>query len=581
MNDEYLEKAYNDLVAKKLGSTKKLNESFEEAKDKNLDIFNVLIKKKFAEEEEIIKAKAEFLSIPYINLKDEIIEPEVLKEIPEKASLFYKFIPFKRDDDSLKVAMADPTNVDALDALKFISVKHNLKTEIYLISGNGFNTISKQYRKFSDEIENVLKNVDVHIEEKKEEKKEKGGTILEKAPVSKIVDIIVSHAVEGKASDIHIEPSENELRVRYRLDGVLHNSLVLPAKIGPAVVSRIKILSSLKIDETRKPQDGRFRFDLNSNASGAKSVDLRVSTFPTVTGEKVVMRILDTSSDINSLESLGISGRGLKIINENIGKPFGIILVTGPTGSGKSTTLYAMLKILNEEGVNIVTLEDPVEYFMAGINQSQIKAEIGYTFSSGLRSILRQDPDIIMVGEIRDKETAELATHAALTGHLVLSTLHTNNAVGVIPRLIDMGIEPFLISSSLNLAVGQRLVRKICKKCKEEAKLSKGLEKMILKELDQIPEDQKVGIDFSKGIKVYQGKGCSDCNKSGTSGRIGVYEVLSMTSGIEEIMTSKITDTDIAKEAVKQGMLSMKQDGILKALKGYTTIEEVLKATED
>ena len=583
MNDEYLEKVYNDLLAKKLGSTKKLNESFEEAKDKNLDIFNVLIKKGFAEEEEIIKVKAEFLNIPYINLKDEMIEPEVLKEIPEKASLFYKFIPFERNNDSLKVAMADPANVDALDALKFISVKHNLKTEIYLISGNGFNTIFKQYRKFSDEIENVLKNVDVQIDKKEEEKgkKEKGGIILEKAPVSKIVDIIVSHAVEGKASDIHIEPSENELRVRYRLDGVLHNSLVLPAKIGPAVVSRIKILSSLKIDETRKPQDGRFRFDLNSNASGAKSVDLRVSTFPTVTGEKVVMRILDTSSNISSLESLGISGYGLKVINENIEKPFGIILVTGPTGSGKSTTLYAMLKILNKEGVNIVTLEDPVEYFMAGINQSQIKAEIGYTFSSGLRSILRQDPDIIMVGEIRDKETAELATHAALTGHLVLSTLHTNNAVGVIPRLIDMGIEPFLISSSLNLAVGQRLVRKICKKCKEEAKLSKGLEKMVLKELDKIPENQKTDIDLSNGIKIYQGKGCNDCNKSGTSGRIGVYEVLSMTSGIEEIMTSKITDTDIAKEATKQGMLTMKQDGILKALRGYTTIEEVLKATED
>lgn len=580
MNGEYLEKVYNYLIAKKLGSTKKLSELFEEAKDKNLDIFNVLIKKKFAEEEEITKIKAEFFNIPYIDLKDEIIKPEVLKEIPEKASLFYKFIPFERNDDSLKVAMADPFNVDALDALKFISVKHNLKTEIYLISGNGFGAISKQYRKFSDEIENVLKNVDVQID-KKEEIKKKEGTILEKAPVSKIVDIIVSHAIEGKASDIHIEPSENELRVRYRLDGVLHNSLVLPSKIGPAVTSRIKILSSLKIDETRKPQDGRFRFDLNSNGNNAKSVDLRVSTFPTVTGEKVVMRILDTSSDISNLESLGVFGHGLEVINENIEKPFGIILVTGPTGSGKSTTLYAMLKILNKEGVNIVTLEDPVEYFMSGINQSQIKAEIGYTFSSGLRSILRQDPDIIMVGEIRDKETAELAIHAALTGHLVLSTLHTNNAVGVIPRLIDMGIEPFLISSSLNLAVGQRLVRKICKNCKEEIKLSKGLEKMLLKELDQIPEDQKTGIDLSNGIKVYQGKGCSDCNKSGTSGRIGIYEVLSMTAGIEEIMTSKITDTDIAKEAVKQGMLTMKQDGMLKVLKGYTTIEEILKVTED
>ncbi|MCK5490622.1 MAG: type II/IV secretion system protein, partial [Candidatus Pacebacteria bacterium] len=383
-----------------------------------------------------------------------------------------------------------------------------------------------------------------------------------------------------KASDIHIEPNEDDLRVRYRLDGILHNSLVLPKRISAAVVSRIKILASLKIDETRKPQDGRFRFDLSSGGNIEKSVDLRISTFPTVNGEKIVMRILDTSSDINDLESLGIWKRGLRIINENIEKPFGIMLVTGPTGSGKSTTLYAMLKTLNKEGVNIVTLEDPVEYFMKGINQSQIQTEIGYTFSSGLRSILRQDPDIIMVGEIRDKETAELATHAALTGHLVLSTLHTNNATGVIPRLIDMGIEPFLIASALNLVIGQRLVKKICHHCREEYTPSVAILNLLTKELADIPEDQKQDLNLSDGIKLFKGKGCTECKQTGTSGRMGVYEVLSMTPELEAIMSSKITDFEVSKEAKKQGMITMRQDGIMKAILGFTSIEEVLKATE-
>ncbi|MBW6440977.1 GspE/PulE family protein [Patescibacteria group bacterium] len=583
MNSAYLEKVYNYFVSKKLDNREKLNELFEIAIENKSDIFDVLIENKFAATEDIVQMKAEFLNTPYINLKDQIIDSEVLNEIPEKAALFYKFIPFKKVGNVLKVGMVDISNIDAIDALKFISVKHNLKTEIYLISKDGFEIVSKQYRKFNKELEDVLKNVDEQIKNKDEikRKEKKTEVILEEAPVSKIVDIIVSHAIEGKASDIHIEPSEKELRVRYRLDGVLHNSLILPSKIAPAVISRIKILSNLKIDETRKPQDGRFRFVLSSAGNASKSVDLRVSTFPTVAGEKAVMRILDTSSDISNLESLGISGRGLKIINENIEKPFGIILVTGPTGSGKSTTLYAMLKLLNQEGVNIVTLEDPVEYFMSGINQSQIKAEIGYTFSSGLRSILRQDPDIIMVGEIRDKETAELATHAALTGHLVLSTLHTNNAIGVIPRLIDMGIEPFLISSSLNVAIGQRLIRKICVNCKEEIKPPQNIEAMLIRELKKIPADQKSDIDISNGVKIFHGMGCRKCKKSGSSGRIGIYEVLSMTAEIEESMSDKITDSDIEREAKKQGMLTMKQDGLLKVFRGLTTIEEVLKVTED
>jgi len=586
MNSKNLKKAYDYLVSSKVTDKHIIDDAFAKSKKDNLNIFNTLADKKIVGEEKLTKIRADFLRIPYIKLKDEVISNEILGEIPEKAALFYKLIPFEKNEETVKVAMINPNNIEALDALKFISIRHKIKTEIYLISKSGFYGAAKQYKKVDDELKNVLKNVDWQITDKKSDSEKKRGNkdikkLTGEAPVSKIVNIILTHAIEGKASDIHIEPNENELRVRYRLDGVLHNSLVLPKKIAPAVVSRIKILADLKIDETRKPQDGRFRFSVSKEHNLNKSVDLRVSTFPTVNGEKVVMRILDTSSDINTLKNLGIWKKGLRLINENINKPFGIILVTGPTGSGKSTTLYAMMKILNKEGVNVVTLEDPVEYFMVGINQSQVRPEIGYTFSSGLRSILRQDPDIIMVGEIRDKETAELATHAALTGHLVLSTLHTNNAIGVIPRLIDMGVEPFLISSSLNIAIAQRLVKKICSYCKEEIAVSLSMEKIIRKELESIPDDQKNDIDVKNDIKLFHGKGCKECNQSGFSGRIGVYEVLLMTPELEATMSSNISDNEITKEAKKQGMITMKQDGIMKALSGITTIEEVLRITEE
>jgi type IV pilus assembly protein PilB len=586
MNNKDIKKAYDYLISNAVANEQKISDAFEKSKQDNSDIFDVLIDEKIVEEEKLTKIKADFLGIPYIKLKDEIISNEILKQIPERAAAFYKFAPFEKNNGIVKVAVVDPNNIKTLDALKFISIRHKINTEIYLISRSGFSAVVKQYKKIDDELESVLKNVDQQIVSSKkdlgiEDSGKEIERITEEAPVSKVVDIILTHAIEGKASDIHIEPNENELRVRYRLDGILHNSLILPKKIAPAVTSRIKILANLKIDETRKPQDGRFRFNISKENGLDKGIDLRVSTFPTVNGEKAVMRILDTSSDINTLENLGIWKKGLKIINENISKPFGILLVTGPTGSGKSTTIYAILKILNKEGVNIVTLEDPVEYFMAGINQSQVRTEIGYTFSSGLRSILRQDPDIIMVGEIRDKETAELATHAALTGHLVLSTLHTNNAAGVIPRLIDMGVEPFLISSSLNVAIGQRLVKKICKYCKKEIEVSLSMEKIIRRELEDISNDQKDELNLNDNIKLFRGSGCKECKQSGFSGRIGIYEVFLMTPELESIMSSRISDTEIAKEGERQGMITMKQDGIMKALAGITTIEEVLKVTEE
>jgi len=586
MNSEDLKKAYDYLISNNVTEKSIVDDAFEKSKKDDLDIFNVLVSKKAIGEEELTIIKADFLGIPYIKLKDEIISNEVLKEITEKAALFYKLIPFKKDGETVKVAMLDPNNIEALDALKFISIRHKIKTKIYLISKSGFYDTVKQYQKVDDELKSVLKNVDQQITSKEKDLKKVRGSenikeITGEAPVSKIVNIILTHAIEGKASDIHIEPNEEELRVRYRLDGTLHNSLILPKKITPAVASRIKILADLKIDETRKPQDGRFRFNISKENDLGKSVDLRVSTFPTVNGEKIVMRILDTSSDISTLESLGIWKKGLHIINENIKKPFGIILVTGPTGSGKSTTLYAMMKILNKEGVNVVTLEDPVEYFMPGINQSQVRPEIEYTFASGLRSILRQDPDIIMVGEIRDRETAELTTHAALTGHLVLSTLHTNNAIGVIPRLIDMGVEPFLISSSLNIAIAQRLVKKICDHCKEEIPVSLSMEKIIREDLEKISDDQKKDLNTKDKLKLFRGKGCKECKQSGFSGRVGIYEVLLMTPELESVMSSNISDVEITKEAERQNMITMKQDGIMKALAGMTTIEEVLRVTEE
>jgi type II secretory ATPase GspE/PulE/Tfp pilus assembly ATPase PilB-like protein len=370
------------------------------------------------------------------------------------------------------------------------------------------------------------------------------------------------------------------------VDGILHNSISLPKKIGPAIVSRVKILSNLKIDEKRKPQDGRFRVkDLG------RIVDFRVSTFPTSHGEKVVLRILDTQTGVIEVDDLGFQGRDLKALQSTIQEPFGIILVTGPTGSGKSTTLYAVLKILNQEGVNIVTLEDPVEYVLEGVNQSQVKPEIGYDFASGLRSILRQDPDVVMVGEIRDEETAELAIHAALTGHLVLSTLHTNSAVGGVARLVDMGIQPFLLSSALNLLIGQRLVRKICSECKEEvphSEIPREALDMIKSELKKMPKGALERLKISDAnnvsdeqIKLYRGKGCGRCHSSGYKGRLGIFEVLELNNELSKMVGDGDNINDIETKAKEGGYTIMKQDGILKSLQGLTTIEEVQRVTED
>jgi len=584
---ENISKKFIDfLMFEKVISEEQAKDVIEENKETGKDISGIILGKGLVDEEKLAELKGNFLKVPYINLKEGSVPQEVLKEVPEESAVYYGFIPFKKEGNVIEVAMVNPEDIEAQEALKFISEKHNLETKTYIISRSAFDFLVKQYRTAGSELKSALENVSEEIKSKEEsraEMKEVGGEerVFKEAPVSRIVNIILKHAVEGRASDIHIEPLENELRIRYRLDGALHTSLVLPLRVHPAVVSRIKILANLKIDENRKPQDGRFHFSLSDRGGKSKGVDLRVSSFPTSNGEKVVMRVLDTSGGLRTLEELGISGRNLKVLKENIKKPFGMILVTGPTGSGKSTTLYAVLNILNQEGVNIITLEDPIEYRLAGVNQSQVHSDIGFTFASGLRSILRQDPDIIMVGEIRDRETAELATHAALTGHLVLSTLHTNDSVGVVPRLVDMGIEPFLISSSLNVIVAQRLVRRICDSCREEIKASPRMEEIILKELEDVPDEQKKELNLSPPLKLFRGKGCKNCGQKGYSGRISICEVLAVDPALEKIISEKPSEELIKKEAKNQGMIAMRQDGIIKALNGFTTMEEVLKASEE
>ncbi|OGZ59148.1 MAG: hypothetical protein A3B96_03880 [Candidatus Spechtbacteria bacterium RIFCSPHIGHO2_02_FULL_43_15b] len=402
--------------------------------------------------------------------------------------------------------------------------------------------------------------------------------MVKEAPVTKMVAVILKHAVEGKASDIHIEPSPDRTQVRFRVDGKLHASLLLPSKIHSAIVSRIKVLSNLRIDEMRMPQDGRFATDMNG-----KTIDFRVSTFPTRMGEKVVLRVLDPSSNINGFEDLGLWGRNADLIKQAITKPFGMVLISGPTGSGKSTTLYVSLNSVERESYNVVSLEDPIEYTIEGVNQSQIRQEIGYTFASGLRHILRQDPDIIMVGEIRDTETAQLAVHASLTGHLVFSTIHTNNAIGVIPRLIDMGVDQFLIPSSLELAIAQRLVRKLCSFCRFSYKAPDNIAKLVNRELSLIKEDVLAGfnVKLKDEYDLWSGKGCERCARKGTIGRIAIFEMFSMTKELKAIVYKEANEMSILSEANRQGMTTLLQDGIIKALRGVVSIEEVLRVVEE
>ncbi|MBM4387894.1 MAG: type II/IV secretion system protein, partial [Deltaproteobacteria bacterium] len=479
------------------------------------------------DENSFAKLKGEFFNLPVkIFGKDEIVPREILSLIPEESARHYKMVAFTRDYDSLWVGMHNPADVRAQEALKFIAQKLNLTLKIAVVTESDLLTQWKGYRTFGEEISKALSEL-----QRQYPSAEKGAAgpahrklvrldeaeiaRLEEAPIIRMVATILRQGVAQRASDIHIEPERDKLKIRYRIDGILYPMLYLPIETHSAIITRIKIMANLKIDETRIPQDGRFRTLIDE-----REIDFRIATFPTASGEKVAIRILDPSTGLKGLEELGFTGWNLKILREEIEKPFGMILATGPTGCGKTTTLYAILQILNTPEVNIVTLEDPVEYFIGGINQSQVMPEIGYSFAAGLRQIVRQDPDIIMVGEIRDNETAELAAHAALTGHIVLSTLHTNNAIGVVPRMIDLGVQPFLLPATLNAMISQRLVRRLCPDCKKAAKAAGHQEKIIDDALSALPEPLRQEIPHKKPYTIYEPVGCETCNHKGTLGRI-------------------------------------------------------------
>ncbi|MBD3244574.1 MAG: hypothetical protein GF335_01125 [Candidatus Moranbacteria bacterium] len=524
--------------------------------------------------------------IQEVDLKDKKIPVDVLKTFSKESSLKYKMIAFDLDGDRLKVAMVNPNNTNALNAMRFLASQKNLKTQVYKISKQNFDKAMENYGQATADIDKLVSDYvksEEEIQAEREAKKKKAKIDTQSsgaAPVEKVVNVILDHAIKGQASDIHIEPQEESLRVRYRVDGDLHESFKMAKEIASAVVSRIKIMSNLRIDEKRKPQDGRLKI----TADDGRQIDVRVSIMPTSEGEKVVMRLLEKGEGLTELTNLGLEGRNLDVLIEAINQPFGIILVTGPTGSGKSTTIFASLRRLNEVKRNILTLEDPVEYKVPGVNHTQVNPEIGFTFANGLRSALRQDPDIIMVGEIRDGETAELATHAALTGHLVLSTLHTNDALGAIPRLVDMGIEAFLVSSSLRAVVGQRLVRRLCEDCKYQVEPTQRVKEYVAESLKEIsPEEIKRRLpDFDpNNYKVWQAKGCSKCRDSGTKGRIGIYEVAECGKEMRVVIDDKLTSSNLEAEFKRQGAYFMKDDGVLKALAGYTTIEFVEEATAE
>ncbi|MFH1841323.1 MAG: GspE/PulE family protein [Candidatus Nealsonbacteria bacterium] len=541
----------------------------------------VILKKGIVSEDFLFGLKSEATKIVLKSVVPEDVSLKVLELIPEESAKYYKMIPLAQKDKVLEVGMLYPEDLKAREALKFLSRQGKFDYQIFLITPATFNNLLKQYKTLRKEVKKALEELETELKEgEKVEttslKKAEFERIAEEAPITKVVAVILRHAVEGQASDIHVEPIRKTLRIRFRMDGILHSSLILPLKIHPAVVTRIKILSSLKIDESRVPQDGRFSANV-----GGKDIDFRVSTFPTTLGEKVVLRVLDPAEGMKSFEDLGLERRNFELVQKTSKKPYGMILVTGPTGSGKTTTLYAILNLLNKEGVNIITLEDPAEYYIEGINQSQIKPEIGYSFATGLRHVLRQDPDIIMVGEIRDEETAALATHSALTGHLVLTTIHTSNVLGVIPRLIDLGVDAFLLPPTLSLALAQRLVRVLCPHCRKKERPNEKVKNMISKELDSLPPDVKKTLKVPKPLMIYQPVGCKKCKSTGYAGRIALFEVLEMTRELSEIILKEPNENKIFDEAKRQGMITMKQDGILKALDGVTSIEEILRVAEN
>lgn len=556
----------------------------EEARESSVFVEDILVKRGISTET-LLFVKGEYYNIPTRIVSETKIPFGVLKYIPEESALNYRFIPLGVKEGVLEVGLVEPDNIEARDALNFISSKINMPFKIFLISDDDFRRVIEEYKGITGEVGKALGELETEFiteaegveigeaiseEENISGKDEKGGIkIIEEAPVTKIVATILRYAIEGGASDVHVEPQRDILKVRFRVDGIMNTSIVLPVKVHLAVVARIKILSGMKLDEKRKPQDGRFSAHIDE-----RKVDFRVSTFPTYFGEKVVMRILDVDKGLKTIDKLGMTPKNLQMIRNAINRPYGMILLSGPTGSGKTTTLYAMLNELEKEKYNVLSLEDPIEYSIEGVSQSQIHSEIGYTFANGLRTTLRQDPDIIMVGEIRDGETAQLAIQAALTGHLVLSTIHTNNATGVIPRLLDMGIEKYLIAPTLIMAIAQRLTRTLCPGSGKKIPIKGSIEQMIEKQFSDLPQEFKKDIEIYDDI--YEIDPSPSC-PSGTQGRVAVYEMMEMDKEIEDVILKNPIESEIYKIARRKGMLTMKEDALIKSFKGQIPFEEVNK----
>jgi type IV pilus assembly protein PilB len=647
------------LVENNVATQEKLDEVAKLADQSKEGFLDVLYQKKIISEVEFSKIYAKSIGTEFVEIAALTIPKDLLNKLPERVAKRYSAVVFGEDEGHLKVAMSDPDDVEAVQS---IQKQCGYDIQIYLASPGDISGALEQFKEgLSTEISKAIKETEDEVSIDKEElgaetSADKVESIISEAPVARAVNILIEYAIKSRASDIHIEPRENYVQVRYRIDGILHDTMTLPKALMNSIISRIKILSNLRIDEHRIPQDGRIKINMAGN-----NISLRVSTLPVMDGEKVVMRLLDESTRALTLEELGYKGQALVAIERSLKKPHGMLLVTGPTGSGKSTTLYSVLSSLNTIGVNISTVEDPVEYRIQGVNQTQVASKVGMTFASGLRALLRQDPDIIMVGEIRDGETAEIAVHSALTGHVVLSTLHTNNAAGCLPRLLDMEIEPFLIASTVNAVIGQRLVRKLCPHCveaytpdenvieeiiddfglrkdflvgaknaapakvepakTEPAATSLGerkiavpagleltkasiLDKMaadpdivnrsaseaeeialrntiFLTEDERAKKDTKATKPGALNLTLYRSKGCNKCDNTGYLGRMGIYEVLEMDEEIGKLIVSRGSSEDIADVAIKNGMITMQQDGFLKALEGITTVEEVLRVTRE
>jgi len=566
------------ILQGKLIPKEQLEEVWTKVNTESVDFAQYLIEKNLISENILYEALASYFGVPFIDLRRQTIRKDILTLIPEPIVQNHQIIAFEKDEKEIKIGCLDPQD---LEIFEFLKKKTNLGIKIFLTTPTSIKQALTLYHKgISAEFKQISKGE----EESKLVTPKELKQLAQDLPIVRIVDTLLEYAIFEGASDIHIEPAENDMIIRYRIDGILREVMRLPKSIQEGVIARIKILSRLKIDEHRLPQDGRFKISTSDY-----KISFRVSILPVFDGEKVVLRLLNESFQVLTLEQLGFQLKALNIVRENLKKPHGLFMVTGPTGSGKTTTLYTLLDMLNKPEVNILTIEDPIEYRMPRVNQSQVNPRIGYTFAIGLRALLRQDPNIIMVGEIRDNETAEIAYHAGMTGHLVLTTLHTNNAVTTLPRLLEMGIPPFLIASTTNLVVAQRLVRKICLNCIQSYTLTKKAIQDIeihfsLKSILEILEREGVIISSKAPIEsllFYHGKGCKQCNSTGYKGRIGIYEALEITEEISELILSKATTGEMEKAALKQGMLTMTQDGFIKAKNGITTLEEILRVTKE